>query len=154
MTIIYFRVFIFWRVQQFDFDVQVAPTAQYPSASELKRVYAAAPARTQQQYQQAVTSRLQALTPRPHSAADPFYGPMLARLDAVFSQLGVHDEGCKERVVCSMYKNPLRYSPHSNLVSAELSRWELLLYHITIEFIIYEIHSTIIKLSSYFQRVS
>lgn len=121
MITIEFRVLIFCGVEQFDFDVQVAPTGQYPSASELKRVYAAAPARTQQ-YQQAVTSRLQALTPRPHSAADPFYGPMLARLDAVFSQLGVHDEGCKERVVCSMYKNPLRYSPHSNLVSAELSR--------------------------------
>lgn len=117
---------MFWRLQQYGFDDQVAPAVQYASQSELKRVYAAVPARTQQ-YQQAVTSRLQALTPRPHSAAaaDPFYGPMLARLDAVFSQLGVHDEGCKERVVCSMYKNPMRYSPHSNLVSAELSRWEL-----------------------------
>lgn len=36
--------------------------------------------------------------------------------------MGIHDEVCKEKLICSMYKNPNRFSPHSNYVSAELSR--------------------------------
>ncbi|GAB0087567.1 uncharacterized protein DMENIID0001_018920 [Sergentomyia squamirostris] len=54
--------------------------------------------------------------------ADPFYGPILQRIDKIFLQLAIVDEGCKERLVCSMYKNPSRFSPHSNFISAELSR--------------------------------
>ncbi|XP_054286755.1 uncharacterized protein LOC129002747 [Macrosteles quadrilineatus] len=118
-------------------QVVAAATPQYATTANLKQLYASALAggvsKTQQQqytqqYNQAVTSRLQALTPRPTATSaasavyDPFYSPMLQRLDAVFSSLGVADEGCRERVVCSMYKNPTRFSPHSNLVSAELSR--------------------------------
>lgn len=55
---------------------------------------------------------------------DPFYSPILAKMDKIFVQLGLseNDEGCRERLVCSMYKNPSRYSPHSNYISAELSR--------------------------------
>lgn len=55
---------------------------------------------------------------------DPFYSPILAKIDKIFLQLGLseNDEGCRERLVCSMYKNPGRYSPHSNYISAELSR--------------------------------
>ncbi|KAF6210123.1 hypothetical protein GE061_015879 [Apolygus lucorum] len=53
---------------------------------------------------------------------DPFYSPILTRLDRVFSELGFTEEPCKERLVCSMYKAPARFSPHSNLVSAEISR--------------------------------
>lgn len=53
---------------------------------------------------------------------DPFYSPILEKVDAIFSKLGVHSEGCRERLICSMYKNPGRFSPHSNLLSAELSR--------------------------------
>lgn len=53
---------------------------------------------------------------------DPFYSPILAKIDAIIEQLGINDELCKERLVCSMYKNPSRYTPHSNFVSAELSR--------------------------------
>ncbi|XP_050081552.1 uncharacterized protein LOC126568910 isoform X1 [Anopheles aquasalis] len=59
------------------------------------------------------------VTPRP---VDPFYSPILARLDKVFNSLGIVDENCRERLVCSMYKSPVKYSPHSNYVSAELSR--------------------------------
>lgn len=59
------------------------------------------------------------VTPRP---VDPFYSPILQRLDKVFNSLGIVDESCRERLVCSMYKNPVKYSPHSNYVSAELSR--------------------------------
>lgn len=54
---------------------------------------------------------------------DPFYGPILQRIDKIFLQMGIVEEGCKERLVCSMYKNPARFSPHSNFISAELSRW-------------------------------
>ncbi|XP_018796183.1 PREDICTED: uncharacterized protein LOC108973388 isoform X2 [Bactrocera latifrons] len=53
---------------------------------------------------------------------DPFYSPILLKIDKVVEQLGVTDDLCKERLICSMYKDPTRYSPHSNFVSAELSR--------------------------------
>ena len=54
---------------------------------------------------------------------DPFYSPILQRMDNVFVQLGFNEEACRERLVCSMYKAPARFSPHSNLISAELSRY-------------------------------
>ncbi|XP_054258839.1 uncharacterized protein LOC128983552 isoform X2 [Macrosteles quadrilineatus] len=53
---------------------------------------------------------------------DPFYSPLLSRLDAVFQQLGHTDEVCRERLVCHMYNNPAKFAPFSNLVSAQLSR--------------------------------
>ncbi|XP_012345418.1 uncharacterized protein LOC100864054 [Apis florea] len=53
---------------------------------------------------------------------DEFYGPIINRLEDIFKQLRFADEPCRERLVCSMYKNPAVYSPHSNLVSNELSR--------------------------------
>ncbi|CAK9807950.1 hypothetical protein ANTQUA_LOCUS5399 [Anthophora quadrimaculata] len=53
---------------------------------------------------------------------DEFYGPIVNRLEEIFKQLRFVDETCRERLVCSMYKNPTVYSPHSNLVSNELSR--------------------------------
>nr|XP_034179161.1 uncharacterized protein LOC117603791 [Osmia lignaria] len=53
---------------------------------------------------------------------DEFYGPIVGRLEEIFRQLRFNDEPCRERLVCSMYKNPTVYSPHSNLVSNELSR--------------------------------
>ncbi|XP_026470984.1 uncharacterized protein LOC113375256 [Ctenocephalides felis] len=53
---------------------------------------------------------------------DAFYSPILTKIDAVLEKLGHRDAGCKERILCAMYKNPMKYSPHSNLVSAELSR--------------------------------
>lgn len=53
---------------------------------------------------------------------DEFYGPIIKRLEDIFKQLRFVDEPCRERLVCSMYKNPTVYSPHSNLVSNELSR--------------------------------
>nr|CAD7428435.1 unnamed protein product [Timema monikensis] len=53
---------------------------------------------------------------------DPFYSPLLSRLDSVFKQLGYETEACRERLVCSMYRNPAKFAPFSNLVSAQLSR--------------------------------
>lgn len=56
---------------------------------------------------------------------DPFYSPLLSRLDAVFQQLGLSsnkDETCREKLVCLMYSNPAKFAPYSNLVSAQLSR--------------------------------
>lgn len=53
---------------------------------------------------------------------DPFYSPILEKIDKIFHSLGVNDEPCRERLICSMYKNPVKFSPHSNLLSAELSR--------------------------------
>lgn len=55
---------------------------------------------------------------------DPFYSPLLSRLDAVFQQLGLAngEEVCREKLICLMYSNPAKYAPYSNLVSAQLSR--------------------------------
>lgn len=89
----------------------------------------------QQRYQQLVrqqeeTLKLKALTPRSPAEGttvqvtyDPFYSPILQKMDNVFVQLGFNEEACRERLVCSMYKTPSRFSPHSNLISAELSRY-------------------------------
>uniref|UniRef100_A0AAG5D360 Protein osiris 24 n=1 Tax=Anopheles atroparvus TaxID=41427 RepID=A0AAG5D360_ANOAO len=55
---------------------------------------------------------------------DPFYSPLLSRLDAIFAQMGVsnREEQCRQRLVCLMYANPAKYAPYSNLISAQLSR--------------------------------
>ncbi|KAL7729444.1 hypothetical protein ACLKA6_009006 [Drosophila palustris] len=53
---------------------------------------------------------------------DPFYSPILLKIDKIIEQLGVKNDLCKERIVCNMYKDPATYSPHSNFLSAELSR--------------------------------
>jgi len=53
---------------------------------------------------------------------DPFYSPLLSRIDTVFKQLGYTTEPCRERLVCQMYKNPAKFAPYSNLISAQLSR--------------------------------
>lgn len=55
---------------------------------------------------------------------DPFYSPLLSRLDAVFHQLNLDgdNEACREKLVCLMYASPAKYMPYSNLVSAQLSR--------------------------------
>lgn len=55
---------------------------------------------------------------------DPFYSPLLSRLDAVFAQMGLsnREEPCREKLVCLMYSNPAKYAPYSNLISAQLSR--------------------------------
>lgn len=57
-----------------------------------------------------------------HETDDEYYEPIIARLEDIFQQLRFYDEVCRERLVCSMYKSPALYSPHSNLVSNELSR--------------------------------
>ncbi|XP_055908405.1 uncharacterized protein LOC129943163 [Eupeodes corollae] len=55
---------------------------------------------------------------------DPFYSPILSRLDGIFDQLGLKskDENCREKLICHMYADPEKYAPYSNLVSAQLSR--------------------------------
>ncbi|XP_035891577.1 uncharacterized protein LOC118502934 isoform X2 [Anopheles stephensi] len=55
---------------------------------------------------------------------DPFYSPLLSRLDAIFAQMGLsnREEQCRQRLVCLMYANPAKYAPYSNLISAQLSR--------------------------------
>lgn len=91
------------------YNVRHGPSFKNPTASRIAAQYQAMP------------------DPRHNSntnlaAIDPFYGPILTKIDTIFAQLGVNDEPCKERLLCSMYKNPTQYSPHSNFISAELSR--------------------------------
>ncbi|XP_012287520.1 uncharacterized protein LOC105703601 [Orussus abietinus] len=96
-----------------------APLAMdLPLKSTLKSPYAASP-----QLQRPMAAQV----PQPAAILkktfdDDFYGPIMARLEEIFTQLRFVDESCRERLVCSMYKNPALYSPHSNLVSNELSR--------------------------------
>ncbi|XP_064092076.1 uncharacterized protein LOC135205430 [Macrobrachium nipponense] len=60
-------------------------------------------------------------TPMPIYALDPFYGSRLSRVDVIFHQLGVEDEGCREQVVCNIYKNPDVYTPYSDFLSRQLT---------------------------------
>lgn len=53
---------------------------------------------------------------------DIFYSPILEKIDKILNELDFTEEPCRERLICSMYKNPTKFSPHSNLLSAELSR--------------------------------
>ncbi|KAG5884636.1 hypothetical protein JTB14_035731 [Gonioctena quinquepunctata] len=53
---------------------------------------------------------------------DPFYSPILEKVDKILNELEFFDEPCRERLICSMYNDPEKFSPHSNLISAELSR--------------------------------
>ncbi|XP_052567593.1 uncharacterized protein LOC120428959 isoform X1 [Culex pipiens pallens] len=102
-----------------------APTAEEQLVREAQRQEAYRIAQEQKliaKQQQIVNQQAYAqegVTPRP---VDPFYSPILARLDKVFNSLGIVEENCRERLVCAMYKSPIKYSPHSNYVSAELSR--------------------------------
>ncbi|CAH0597888.1 unnamed protein product [Chrysodeixis includens] len=62
---------------------------------------------------------------------DPFYSPLLSRLDGIFARLGLapsenaiddNIEACREQLICLMYASPAKFAPYSNLVSAQLSR--------------------------------
>ncbi|CAB3257654.1 unnamed protein product [Arctia plantaginis] len=62
---------------------------------------------------------------------DPFYSPLLSRLDGIFARLGLEPsdnsindniEACREQLICLMYANPAKFAPYSNLISAQLSR--------------------------------
>uniref|UniRef100_A0A8D8VRT4 Uncharacterized protein n=1 Tax=Cacopsylla melanoneura TaxID=428564 RepID=A0A8D8VRT4_9HEMI len=72
--------------------------------------------------QQAVPAQAQAAPGPSPLDYDPFFSPILGKVDQIFTNLGVYDEPCRERLVCQMYRTPSKYSPHSNLVSNELSR--------------------------------
>lgn len=69
-----------------------------------------------------VTAAVQVTTPK-LPLYDPFYTPILDKIDKILKGLGFNEEPCRERLICSMYKNPTKFSPHSNLLSAELSRY-------------------------------
>ncbi|XP_052744992.1 uncharacterized protein LOC112052972 [Bicyclus anynana] len=55
-------------------------------------------------------------------AAEKFYGSLLERVDIILGSIGAKDPGCKERAVCSLYRDPFKHAPYSNLVSNELSK--------------------------------
>lgn len=76
------------------------------------------------QPQRLLTPKSSSLSISRHDTEDEYYGPIISRLDSIFEQLRFYEETCREMLVCSMYKNPASYSPHSNLVSNELSRYE------------------------------
>ncbi|CAL4068858.1 unnamed protein product, partial [Meganyctiphanes norvegica] len=67
------------------------------------------------------TTTLPPTTTMPIYALDPFYGPRLSRVDVIFHQLGLESEGCREQVVCNIYKNPDVYTPFSDYLSRQLT---------------------------------
>ncbi|XP_063597309.1 uncharacterized protein LOC134773990 [Penaeus indicus] len=54
-------------------------------------------------------------------ALDPFYGSRLSRIDVIFHQLNVVEEGCREQIVCNIYKNPKAFTPFSDFLSRQLT---------------------------------
>lgn len=54
-------------------------------------------------------------------ALDPFYGSRLSRIDVIFHQLNMAEEGCREQVVCNIYKNPKAFTPFSDFLSRQLT---------------------------------
>jgi len=67
------------------------------------------------------TTTVSPTTEMPIYALDPFYGPRLSRVDVIFHQLGLESEGCREQVVCNIYKNPDVYTPFSDYLSRQLT---------------------------------
>ncbi|XP_037296083.1 uncharacterized protein LOC115453262 [Manduca sexta] len=55
-------------------------------------------------------------------AAEKFYGSLLEKVDAILTSIGASDAGCRERAICSLYGDPFKHAPYSNLVSNELSK--------------------------------
>ncbi|KAH9644657.1 hypothetical protein HF086_011826 [Spodoptera exigua] len=55
-------------------------------------------------------------------AAEKFYGSLVENVDALLGQMGATDLGCRERAVCSLYGDPFKHTPYSNLVSGHLSK--------------------------------
>ncbi|EDV43730.1 uncharacterized protein Dana_GF16374, isoform B [Drosophila ananassae] len=98
------------------------------SSSSLGGVGGAAPGMTKKPAP-AVMNTFQSFQKVPSSSLllsnyDPFYSPLLSRLDSVFGQLKLNpeNEACRQKLICLMYANPAKYAPYSNLVSAQLSR--------------------------------
>ncbi|XP_076650605.1 DUF1676 domain-containing protein Osi17 [Halictus rubicundus] len=91
-----------------------------PVANTVKNSYGVFAQNTRQI--SAKSSQLEAKPGVATQRQDEFYGPIVNRLEEIFKQLRFFEETCRERLICSMYKNPAVYSPHSNLVSNELSR--------------------------------
>nr|XP_031847474.1 uncharacterized protein LOC116433480 [Nomia melanderi] len=104
-------------------NVNAASAASSPAANAVKSSYGVFGQNTRQ-----ISAKTGQAEAKPGGAAqrqvhgDEFYGPIVNRLEEIFKQLRFFEETCRERLVCSMYKNPAVYSPHSNLVSNELSR--------------------------------
>ncbi|KAK9880012.1 hypothetical protein WA026_008525 [Henosepilachna vigintioctopunctata] len=113
----------------------VAPVANSRYGSSNKRVHYVAPQSNDNYYLRKPNKKVdyKVFHKIPSSSLlltsyDPFYSPLLSRLDAVFQQLHLGNdkspktELCRERLICMMYANPAKYAPYSNLVSAQLSR--------------------------------
>ncbi|KAJ8684364.1 hypothetical protein QAD02_020156 [Eretmocerus hayati] len=80
------------------------------------------PQRSDTQHKASDISKTGAVQSTVGAQDDEFYGPIIQRLNIIFDQMRLSDELCRERLICSMYKEPTRWSPYSNLVSNELSR--------------------------------
>ncbi|GJQ85513.1 hypothetical protein Trydic_g23099 [Trypoxylus dichotomus] len=99
----------------------VQPTLIQPSLVQALPIYQAT---FHEDFQPSTPSTTTTTIPQ-QPVFDPFYTPILEKIDQILLNIGYTEEPCRERLICSMYKNPPKFSPHSNLLSAELSRDDL-----------------------------
>lgn len=52
------------------------------------------------------------------------FGPLLSRMDAYFTYLRVQDDGCRQRAICQLARDPETFAPLSQLVLSVLRKSE------------------------------
>jgi len=60
----------------------------------------------------------------PEYQKDIMFGPLLSRMDAYFTYLRVHDDGCRQRAICQLAQDPETFAPLSHLVLSVLRKSE------------------------------
>lgn len=60
----------------------------------------------------------------PEYQKDIKFGPLLSRMDAYFTYLRVHDDGCRQRAICQLAQDPGTFAPLSHLVISVLRKSE------------------------------
>lgn len=60
----------------------------------------------------------------PEYQKDIKFGPLLSRIDAYFTYLRVHDDGCRQRAICQLAQDPETFAPLSHLVLSVLRKSE------------------------------
>jgi len=60
----------------------------------------------------------------PEYQKDSMFGPLLSRIDAYFTYLRVHDEGCRQRAICQLARDTETFAPLSHLVLSVLRKSE------------------------------
>jgi len=60
----------------------------------------------------------------PEYQKDILFGPLLSRMDAYFTYLRVQDDGCRQRAICQLARDPETFAPLTQLVLSVLRKSE------------------------------